>query len=120
MPAMTCNQRVSRLSQSVAYALLAHDDVRRGGRAEQHVDFGKRAPRRVVVHGGRSVERGERLRALEGAVGDDRRAHALRLQRGERQLRHLSAPSTIARLPAREPKIFFASCTAAELTLIAP
>ena len=95
--------------------------MRRRGRAHEHVDVGERRPALVVVHRDRAVSLGELRRALERAVGDDRRAHAL-IVRGTRAR---APPSRLRRAPSRacrasEPKICFASCTAAELTDAAP
>ena len=82
--------RSPRRSTRVAHALRAHDRPRRRRGAEQQVHVGERVPGLVVVHRRRAVLRGERLRALEGAVRHDGRAHALLLQRRQRELGHLS------------------------------
>ena len=73
-----------------AHALLEHHRPRRGRGAEQQVDVGERVPRLLIVHRGRAVLRRQHHGAVVRPVRDDRRVHALLLQRRQRQLRHLA------------------------------
>ena len=70
----------------------ADDWMRRRRRAEQHVDVGDLRPAFVDVHRSRTVLFRKHGRALEGAVGDDRRADSLVHEALERELRHLAGP----------------------------
>ena len=89
--------------------------------AQQHIHVGDARPRVLVVHRRRAVLRRQRL--ARARTCGSRRSPCARLPAAATASASSAispAPSTIARRPASPPKIFFASCTAAELTLIAP